>query len=128
MESISTASIMKLYPGCNFIILAVGLNNIPHEPAANIIKKLKTILATMMSYHIVATIPYSPRYVSYWGKIRQVNEFIGQYNAQTTGSCLLLDEPSLTFHRDGLHLHGKSKAKVAVKLSCIFDSFIATLA
>ena len=125
MESISTASID---PGCNFIILAVGLNNIPHEPAANIIEKLKTLLATMTSYHIVATIPYSPRYVRHFGKIRQVNEFIGKYNEQTTGSRLLLDEPSLAFHRDNLHLHGKSKAIVAEKLSCIFDSFIATLA
>ena len=95
--------------GYNFLILAVGLNNIPHEPAA--------------SMQLYLTL----RSLSNWGKIRQVNETIGQYNAQTTGSRLLIDEPSLAFHRDNLHLHGKSKAIVAEKLSCIFDSFIATL-
>ena len=119
---------IRIPRGYNFLILAVSLNNIPHEPAASIINKLKILLASLMSYHIVATIPYSPRYSSKWGKIRQVNEFIGQYNAQTTGSRLLIDEPSLAFHRDNLQLHGKSKAIVAEKLSCIFDSFIATLA
>ena len=111
------------------MVFAVGLNNIPREPAANIKEGLQCLAnETPSPYILFASIPLAPRYFSKHGKIREVNEWIYNFNKGTTGCCLLLDDPSLTFLRDRLHLDGKSKAEVAIKLSSIFDSFLATLA
>ena len=118
---------LKEYAGIHYLIIACGINNIPHEPAANILKKMDQLGQQIGNVpHVFASIPYSPRYSQHFSKIQTVNQWVSEYNLLHSQTCLLLDEPSLTFLSDRLHLDRKSKVEVAGKLSCILDSFFAT--